>query len=146
MLSLVSAAQGLNVRSAVITTPTSRVPAASMAIETKFVYEPPAALGKSLGLVLEGMEGKVVPTGSMVAAPKPVSPVMSVERPFVYEPPATLAKSLGLSFDFEDLSPPAVVKPVKPMETTLVYERQLDSSKGPPCGVAHHQGSGTGPF
>ena len=59
-----------------------------------------------------------VPTGAVVAAPKKAAAATKKKAPKVLEPSANW---------------------------NFVYGRISDSSVGPPCGICHHQGSGTGP-
>ena len=89
-----------------------------------FLYGPPvplAAFDPSKAAM-----GKVVPTGGAVVAAPAVAP--EVETPTAVAPKKK-----------------AEVKAEPSMSWNFIYGRFPDSSVGPPCGVTHHQGSGTGP-
>ena len=97
-----------------------------------------AAIAASLAFTGRGavLTSTRAPAASM-AAPSPLG------NDLVYQPGAKLGETFGKAVDFGVTAPPlSKAKPVKPFEK-FCYEIVDDSTKGPPCGVCHHQGSGT---
>mmetsp|Transcript_13374 Transcript_13374/g.34285 ORF Transcript_13374/g.34285 Transcript_13374/m.34285 type:complete len:146 (-) Transcript_13374:200-637(-) len=145
MLSIVTSALAFNA-GMMPTQASARTPAVSMAtaLERPFVYEQnPVSLGKSLGEVMgpnamEGFVGKLVPTNAHVGSgAKPIAGKFVGTRVPLG---ASLEKHMPYTGPMQPLKAP---KAQKPMEASFCYGAPTQS---PPCGVAHHDGSGTGPW
>ena len=130
MLSLFSSSLSFNVGSPMLHT-AARAPVVNMkgALETDFIYEAPAPLGKALGCVLEpspiaGATGSVAPTGGAAGVAS-----KTLEQDFNYEGPAPLGKALGCVIEPEPVAatagstaPAGSTSAAKTLEQDFNYE------------------------